>query len=50
MSKHFLNVANLIPPEIDKDIQWVWVGDGPLREELENEAPKNVIIYRIFKW
>ena len=41
--KTLLNVAKSIPPEIDKDIQWVWVGDGPLREELENEAPRNVI-------
>ena len=41
--KTLLDVANLIPPEIDKDIQWVWVGDGPLRGELENEAPKNVL-------
>ncbi len=41
--KTLLNVVQLIPSELDKDIQWVWVGDGPLREELESEVPPNVI-------
>lgn len=37
-----LAVTQSIPPEINKDIQWLWVGDGPLREELESKAPDNV--------
>ena len=37
-----LAVTKSIPPEINKDIQWLWVGDGPLREKLEREAPTNV--------
>jgi glycosyltransferase involved in cell wall biosynthesis len=37
-----LAVTKSIPPEISKDIQWLWVGDGPLREKLEREAPANV--------
>ena len=28
-----LSVTKSLPPEMSKDIQWLWVGDGPLREK-----------------
>ena len=37
-----LSIAKALPPEMSEDIQWLWVGDGPLREELEADAPENV--------
>ena len=37
-----LSIAKALPAEISEDIQWLWVGDGPLKEELEAEAPENV--------
>jgi glycosyltransferase involved in cell wall biosynthesis len=37
-----LAVTKSIPLEINKNIQWLFVGDGPLREELERKAPENV--------
>ncbi|WP_338447981.1 glycosyltransferase family 1 protein [Niallia oryzisoli] len=37
-----LHIAKTIPQEINKDIEWLWVGDGPIREVLEKEAPENV--------
>lgn len=38
-----MEVAKSIPPHLNDQIQWLIVGDGPLREELENEAPTNMI-------
>ncbi|WP_394231431.1 glycosyltransferase family 4 protein [Niallia oryzisoli] len=38
-----LRVAKTIPAELNKDIEWIWAGDGPLRKDLEKEAPENVI-------
>ena len=41
--KTLLNVAKAIPPQINDEIQWLIVGDGPMREELEREAPENML-------
>lgn len=38
-----LTVANSIPAEINEQIQWLMIGDGPLREEMQKEAPANMI-------
>lgn len=38
-----LSIAKSLPPEINEQIQWLIVGDGPSREELEKEAPNNMI-------
>ena len=35
-------ISKALSPEMSEDIQWLWVGDGPLREELEADAPENV--------
>lgn len=37
-----LSVAKSIPSEWNENIQWLIVGDGPLREELQREAPTNM--------
>ncbi|MED1467223.1 glycosyltransferase family 1 protein [Bacillus salipaludis] len=37
-----LAVSKAIPAEINKDIDWLVVGDGPLREELQEKAPVNM--------
>ncbi|MGJ7922540.1 glycosyltransferase family 4 protein [Neobacillus sp. LXY-4] len=36
-----LELARLIPA--DMNVQWLLVGDGPLRETLEKEAPSNML-------
>ncbi|MFJ5621549.1 glycosyltransferase family 4 protein [Peribacillus loiseleuriae] len=41
--KTLLSIAKSIPAYINEQIQWFIVGDGPLREELENEAPENMM-------
>ena len=41
--KMLLSVAKSIPPELAGNIEWLMVGDGPLREELESDAPQNMI-------
>ncbi|MBU8915827.1 glycosyltransferase family 1 protein [Bacillus sp. FJAT-29953] len=38
-----LAVAKSIPAELNEKIQWLIIGDGPLREKLEAQAPNNVI-------
>ncbi len=38
-----LTVAKSIPAHINEQIQWLIVGDGPMREELEQEAPENIM-------
>lgn len=38
-----LAVAKSIPAELNEKIQWLIIGDGPLREKLETQAPNNVI-------
>ncbi|MBS4189936.1 glycosyltransferase family 1 protein [Bacillus sp. FJAT-49705] len=40
--KTLLEVVKLIPDEVNENIQWVIVGDGPLKEQLQNSAPKNM--------
>jgi glycosyltransferase involved in cell wall biosynthesis len=37
-----MNVAKSMPPEINNHVHWLIIGDGPLREELEAQAPKNM--------
>ncbi|MDQ0201562.1 glycosyltransferase family 4 protein [Neobacillus ginsengisoli] len=37
-----LAVAKSLPPELNENIHWFVIGDGPLREELEKEAPLNM--------
>jgi glycosyltransferase involved in cell wall biosynthesis len=37
-----LAVAKTLPAEINEQIQWLIIGDGPQREELQNEAPLNM--------
>lgn len=37
-----LAIARSIPAKINQDIQWLVVGDGPLREALQNESPPNM--------
>ncbi|NRD77397.1 glycosyltransferase family 1 protein [Bacillus sp. BRMEA1] len=39
----FLHAAKLLPDEINQHIQWLVVGDGPLREELQHTAPENML-------
>ncbi|KMY50950.1 glycosyltransferase family 4 protein [Peribacillus loiseleuriae] len=41
--KTLLAIAKSIPAYINEYIQWVIIGDGPMREELENEAPENMM-------
>jgi glycosyltransferase involved in cell wall biosynthesis len=40
--KTLMKIANSMPSEIAEDIQWLVVGDGPLREELQKEASANM--------
>lgn len=41
--KTLLAIAKALPPEIQEQIDWLVVGDGPSRDELQNEAPSNMI-------
>lgn len=41
--KTLMRVIKSTPSELNKQIQWLIVGDGPLRAELENEALENVM-------
>lgn len=41
--KTLMAVAHALPEDTKKQIQWVIIGDGPLREELQNDAPSNMI-------
>ncbi len=36
-------IAKSQPEEINQDVQWLIVGDGPLRTELQKEAPGNMV-------
>ncbi|WP_316571373.1 glycosyltransferase family 1 protein [Neobacillus sp. YIM B06451] len=38
-----MNVAATLPERIKQQVQWVIVGDGPIREELEAMAPDNMV-------
>lgn len=40
--KLLFEIAHSIPPPLNEQIQWLIVGDGPLREELEKTAPPNM--------
>ncbi|WP_223589813.1 glycosyltransferase family 4 protein [Neobacillus bataviensis] len=40
--KTLLAVAKALPTEMLEQIQWYVVGDGPLREELQQDAPSNM--------
>jgi glycosyltransferase involved in cell wall biosynthesis len=37
-----MNIASSIPAELNEQIDWIIVGDGPMREELEEKAPSNM--------
>ncbi|WP_102261242.1 glycosyltransferase family 4 protein [Mesobacillus jeotgali] len=37
-----LDIARNMPSQIADKVQWLIVGDGPLREQLEKEAPANM--------
>ena len=41
--KTLLAIAKSIPAYINEQIQWLIIGDGPMREELETEAPENMM-------
>ncbi|ALC91652.1 glycosyl transferase [Bacillus sp. FJAT-18017] len=38
-----MTVATSLPEAIQEKIQWIIVGDGPEREELEAQAPRNML-------
>ncbi|PLR85572.1 glycosyltransferase family 1 protein [Bacillus canaveralius] len=38
-----LATAHILPAQISGQIQWLIIGDGPLREDLESEAPDNML-------
>lgn len=40
--KTLLQAAKLLSAEMNEHIQWVVIGDGPLRNELQQEAPDNM--------
>ncbi|MFF2447887.1 glycosyltransferase family 4 protein [Neobacillus sp. NPDC058068] len=40
--KTLLDVAKSLPAEVNEQVQWLVVGDGPLREELEATSPANM--------
>ncbi|MEH7331642.1 glycosyltransferase family 1 protein [Neobacillus drentensis] len=40
--KTLLAVAKALPTEMHEQLQWYVVGDGPLREELQKDAPSNM--------
>lgn len=37
-----LEVAKALPTYLNENLQWLIVGDGPLREELQAKAPENM--------
>lgn len=37
-----LSAANSMPSDINRNIHWLMIGDGPLREKLEGQAPANM--------
>ncbi|MEH7416219.1 glycosyltransferase family 1 protein [Neobacillus drentensis] len=37
-----LAAARSLPSDINQNIHWLIIGDGPLREELESQAPENM--------
>ncbi|WP_040205163.1 glycosyltransferase family 4 protein [Neobacillus jeddahensis] len=37
-----LSVANSLPAKLNQQIHWLIIGDGPMREELEAQAPTNM--------
>ena len=42
-----LAIAKSIPAEVNEQIQWLVIGDGPLRAELQEVAPPNMILQDI---
>ncbi|MDR7237682.1 glycosyltransferase family 4 protein [Neobacillus drentensis] len=42
--KTLLAVAKTLPAEINEEVQWFVIGDGPQREELQIEAPANMTL------
>lgn len=37
-------IANKLPEDIQQNVHWLVVGDGPMKEELEQAAPKNMTL------
>lgn len=37
-----LEIARNMPPQIAEKVHWLIVGDGPMKEQLEKEAPANM--------
>ncbi|GHI01135.1 glycosyltransferase family 4 protein [Neobacillus kokaensis] len=40
--KTLMAVANALPAEINEQVQWLIVGDGPLKAEMEAQSPANM--------
>jgi glycosyltransferase involved in cell wall biosynthesis len=40
--KTLLSIAKTLPSEINEQIHWLIIGDGPERDELQKEAPENM--------
>ncbi len=38
-----MSVANALPAEVSKQVQWLIVGDGPLRDEMQAQSSANMI-------
>lgn len=41
--KTLLDIAKLLPADVNHHVQWMVVGDGPSRPQLQNEAPPNMM-------
>jgi glycosyltransferase involved in cell wall biosynthesis len=42
--KTLLTIAQSLPVELEEKVQWLIVGDGPLRDELKRNVPKNMLL------
>jgi glycosyltransferase involved in cell wall biosynthesis len=38
-----LGIAKSLPPKMNEQIDWLVIGDGPLRQALQREAPSNMV-------
>lgn len=47
--KTLMDIMKSIPAHMNEQIQWMIVGDGPLRAELEQEALENVLFFGYLK-
>ena len=44
-----LEIAKLLPNEINEQVQWLIVGDGPMRTQLQNHAQPNMLFTGFLK-